>query len=78
MANKINVIVKTSATVNSIFARMKQSGSPRIDPNVPGATDKFPIKQPVAMNMTDFCLKFMNRLYILASFLSSNRIRQAN
>jgi hypothetical protein len=74
MAKKTNIIVNGTATDKSILERRKQSGSPRIDPNVPGAKEMFPIKQPVARNMTDFCLKFMARLYRLASFLSRNTI----
>jgi len=57
-----------------IFERKKQSGIPSIDPKVPGAKEMFPIKQPVARNMTNFCLKFMACLYSLAIFLSRNSI----
>jgi len=74
MAKKTKITVKSTATGQSILQRRKQRGSPKIDPNVPGAKGMFPIKQPVARNMTDFCFKFMARLYSLASFLSRNSI----
>jgi hypothetical protein len=56
MAKKINSMVRMTATANSILERRKQRASPRIDPKVPGAKEMFPIKHPVAKNMTDFCL----------------------
>jgi len=37
---------------------------------VPGAKGIFPIKQPVAINITAFSLKFMARVYNPALYLS--------
>jgi len=74
IAHRINIKVKSTAAEKPIFDIKKQSGSPRIDPKVPGAKEIFPIKQPVARNMTNFCLKFMACLYSLSLFLSRNSI----
>ena len=64
MAKVINITAKKTATKSSVLDRKKQSGSPRIVPKVPGAKGMFPIKQPVAKNMTDLSLKFMAIFYI--------------
>jgi len=66
MAKKIKITIKNTAINKLVLEKRKQSGSPRIDPNVPGAKEMFPIKQPVARNMTDFCFKFMACFYSLA------------
>ena len=64
MAKTINSTVRKTASEKLVPDRKKQSGSPRMVPKVPGAKGMFPIKQPVARNMTDFSHKFMANFYI--------------
>ncbi len=68
MSKSINITAKKTAIGSSVLDRKKQSGSPRIVPKVPGAKGLFPIKQPVAKNMTDLSLKFMVNFYSLGMF----------
>ena len=68
MAKIINIAVRRTAIEKFVLDKRKQSGSPRMVPKVPGAKGMFPIKQPVARNMTDFSRKFMGVFYSLGMF----------